>query len=119
MHGLNYNTRDYFQHYGTAPHYAVIGYEWLDEKFPGRWIGRRGPFNWPVRSSDLTSRNIFIWGYVKDIVFKEPCTSIMQLQNRIQEACGGITKAMCGKVCQSVAQQLRDRLEKNGQFLSS
>ena len=32
----------------------------------------------------------------------------MQLQNRIQKACVGITKAMCQKVCHSVAQQLRD-----------
>ena len=43
----------------------------------------------------------------------------MQLQNRIQEACGGITKAMGRKVCHSVAQRLRDCLEKDGQFLSS
>ena len=39
----------------------------------------------------------------------------MQLENRIQEACAGITKAMC----HSVAQRLRDCLEKDGQLLSS
>ena len=54
-----------------------------------------------------------------DIVFKEPCTPIIQRQNRIQEACAGITKAMCRKVCHSVAQPLRDCLETDGQFLSS
>ena len=43
----------------------------------------------------------------------------MQLQNRIQEACAGITTAMCRRVCHSVAQRLRDYLEKDGQFLSS
>ena len=43
----------------------------------------------------------------------------MQLQNRIQKACPGINKAMYRKVCHSVAQRLRDRLEKDGQFLSS
>ena len=43
----------------------------------------------------------------------------MQLQNRIREACAGITKAMCGKVCHSVAERLRDFSEKDGQFLSS
>ena len=43
----------------------------------------------------------------------------MQLQNRIQKACAEITKAMCRKVCHSVAQRLGDCLEKDGQFLSS
>ena len=47
--------RLYFQHDRAAPHYAVIGGEWLDEKFPGRWIGRCGPFDWSARSPDLTS----------------------------------------------------------------
>ena len=37
--------RLYFQHDGAAPHYAVVVREWLDEKFPSRWIGRRGLFN--------------------------------------------------------------------------
>ena len=88
-------------------------------KFPGRWIGRCGPFDWPARSPDLTPCDFFLWKYLKDIVFKESCTSFIQLQNRIQEACAGITKAMCGKVCHSVTQRLCDRLEKDGQFLSS
>ena len=43
----------------------------------------------------------------------------MQLQNRVQEACAGITKAMCRKVCHFVTQRVRDCLEKDGQFLSS
>ena len=47
---------------GTAPHYAAIGYEWLDEKFPGRWIGRRGPFDWPVRLPDLIPCDFFPLG---------------------------------------------------------
>ena len=43
----------------------------------------------------------------------------MQLQNRIQEACARITKAMCRKLCHSVAQGLRDCLETDGPFLAS
>ena len=39
----------------------------------------------------------------------------MQHQNRIQEVCAGITKAMC----HSVAQRLRDCLENEEHFLSS
>ena len=35
----------YFQHDGAAPHHAVIVREWLDEKFPDRWIDRLEPFD--------------------------------------------------------------------------
>ena len=50
--------RLYFQHNGAAPHYAVIEDERLDEKFPSRWIVRRGPFDYPARSPD----GIFFFG---------------------------------------------------------
>ena len=102
-----------------TPNYSVTVREWLNERFPGRWTGRHGPFYWPARSPDLTPCDFFLWGYLMDIVFREPCTSIMHLQNSIQEVCAGITKAMCRKVCHSVAQRLRDCLEKDGQFLPS
>ena len=113
--------RLYFQHDGAAPHYAVIEGEWLDEEFPGHWIVRHGPFDWSARSSDLTPCDFFLWVYLKDLkdmVYKKSCTSIIQLQSRIQKASAGITKAMCRKVYHSVAQRLRDCLEKDGQFLS-
>ena len=51
----------------------------------------------------FNTMRFFLGGYLKDIVFKESCASIMQLQNRIQEACAGITKAMYRKVCHSMA----------------
>jgi hypothetical protein len=48
--------RFYFQHDGAGAHYhyAVTVRELLDEKFSNHWIGRRGPFEWPARSPDLT-----------------------------------------------------------------
>ena len=52
--------RLHFQHDGAAPHYAVIVCEWFDEKFPSRWIGRRGPFDWPARSPNLALCNFFL-----------------------------------------------------------
>lgn len=36
--------RLYFQHDGAGPPYAVVVHDWLNEKFLGRWIGRREPF---------------------------------------------------------------------------
>ena len=44
----------YFQQDGAPPHYSRGVREYLDEKFLSVWIGRRGPIDWPARSSDLT-----------------------------------------------------------------
>ena len=52
--------RLYFQDDGAAPHYAVTVREWLDDKFPDHWINRHGPFDWPARSPDLTSCDVFL-----------------------------------------------------------
>jgi hypothetical protein len=77
----------YFQHDGAPSHYVVTVREWLDEKFPDRWIGRRGPFDWPARSPDLTPCDFFLWGYLKDTVFQTPPTTTVELRARIAEAC--------------------------------
>ena len=44
----------YFQHDGAPPHYTRHVREYLNESFPNRWLGRRGPVAWPPRSPDLT-----------------------------------------------------------------
>ena len=46
--------RLYFQHDGAGRHCTPVVRKWLNEKFTGRQIGRPGPFDWPVRSPDLT-----------------------------------------------------------------
>jgi hypothetical protein len=43
----------------------------LKEKFPNAWIGKGGPIFWPTRSPDLTPMEIFLWGYVRNIMYGE------------------------------------------------
>ena len=50
-----------FMQDGAPAHYATVVREWLDEHFPGRWLGRRGPHEWPPRSPDITPW-AFIYG---------------------------------------------------------
>lgn len=61
----------WFQHDGCPAHYSLVARETLDRKFSDRWIGRAGPVNWPARSPDLTSPDFFLWGYLKDKVYKQ------------------------------------------------
>ena len=98
----------YFQQDGAPAHYALNVRDWLNQKFANRWIGRRGPIEWPARSPDLAPCDFFLWGYLKNIVYQERPTTLDELKSRIRQACERIPVAMCEKACKSVA----DRLER-------
>ena len=51
-------------------------------------------------------------------MFKEPITTITELQERIEQACEEIPEQMCRKACRSVLQRFRDCLNNEGQFIS-
>ena len=54
-----------FMQDGAPPHFALTVRAWLDQHFSGRWLGRRGPHEWPPRSPDLTPCDFYLWGYTK------------------------------------------------------
>lgn len=76
-----------FQQDGAPAHYAVLVRRYLDLVFPNRWIGRCGPILWPPRSPDLTGLDFFLWGFLKDKVFRTLPGTIQEMENRILEGC--------------------------------
>lgn len=106
----------YFQQDGAAPHYANIVRDWLGQKLPGRWIGRRGPVEWPPRSPDLTPLDFFLWGVLKDMVYAEKPNTIDILKNTIKEKVQLINsdKELCRKVCHSVKHRYEMCIEVGG-----
>ncbi len=54
----------------------IAAIEALDENFPGRWLGRRGTFEWPPQSPDLTPVDSSVLGIVKDTVCAQPVNLI-------------------------------------------
>ncbi|XP_054449778.1 uncharacterized protein LOC129087027 [Pteronotus mesoamericanus] len=105
----------YFQQDGTPPHYALCVREWLDVHFEGRWIGRRGPLEWPDGSPDLTPPDFFLWGVLKDLVYKTEPRNIDELKDRIQDKFADITIELCRKACLSVVGRVRECLAQDGQ----
>ena len=51
-----------FQQDGAPPHYLGEVREYLNTRFPGRWIGRAAPIAWPPRSPNLTPLDFFFMG---------------------------------------------------------
>lgn len=50
-------------------------------------------------------------------MFKEPTTTITELQERIEQACEEIPEQMYRKACRSVLERFRDWLNNEGQFV--
>ena len=63
---------------------ANIVRTFLDEHFPARWIGRGSPYiTWLARSPDQTPPDFFLWGFVKDQIYRTPIRGLANLQERI------------------------------------
>ena len=89
--------RIHFHQDGAPPHYLREVREYLNTRFPGRWIGRAAPLAWPPRSPDLTPLDFFLWGFVKDRVFVPPLpANAVELRNNIK-----ISERLIKFVCRS------------------
>ncbi|KAJ8963208.1 hypothetical protein NQ318_018674 [Aromia moschata] len=72
---------------GCLAHHAVTVRKWLNSEFNEHWIGRDDPILWPPRSPDLTILDFYIWGCLKQTVYREPLENDEeQLKTRIQNA---------------------------------
>lgn len=106
--------RQIFQQDGAPAHYSQQARAWLDQHLPGRWIGRRGPCEWPARSPDLSPCDFFLWGHLRDLVYRTPPSTIPELRDRITAACGEIDAETCAHVCHSIPDRLRECLRLGG-----
>lgn len=101
---------------GAPPHFSKQVKDFLNETFPGRWIGRGGPQQWPARSPDLTPLDFFLWGHMKALVYKKKSQSKEELLHRIQDAAEQIKneRAMLKRVTTSVLQRATKCIECQG-----
>lgn len=104
----------YFQQDGACPHYSLIVRAWLDNHFPDKWIGRRGPIDWPPRSPDLTVPDFFLWGVLKDKVYGRNPRNINDLKIAITEEMQAISPELVQKVCRSVPGRYQKCIDNNG-----
>ena len=70
---------------GAPAHQLIAVRERLLEVFQRRVIALHLPVEWPPRSPDLTPCDYFLWGYLKDRVYRTPPQNIDDLRNKIQQ----------------------------------
>ena len=106
-----------FQQDGAPPHTNLQARALLNEIFPNSWIGKYGPHNWPPRSPDLTPPDFFLWGYVKDKVFRTPVQNVTQLKRRITQAIRSVTQEMLQNVWRNLENRLNAIIRENGRHI--
>jgi len=89
---LNKRGRMFFQHDG-APHSSREIRNFLNYRFPERWIGCGGPHNWPNRSTDLSPLDSSEWGWIKELVCSVKVVTRDALLGRILGATDRIRKS--------------------------
>jgi hypothetical protein len=107
----------WFQQDGASAHTARNSIIVLGENFPGRLVSLRGDVGWPARSPDLSIYDFFLWGYLKERVFKRRPHTLPELKERIIEEVDAITREMCERAVQSFRDRLQQCVAANGRQL--
>lgn len=84
LHRVGNLNHIWFQQDGASPHTAGDTCTFLRQCFEERVISKNFTYEWPPRSPDLTPCDFFLWGTVKDMVYKEGrASTVSELQDRI------------------------------------
>jgi hypothetical protein len=99
-------------------HTARFSKNTLKQLFPNRLISMRGDLTWPARSPDLSVCDVFLWGYLKSLVYADCPQNIETLKANIHLAISNIPEDMLSRCMQDVQQRCEECLCKNGGHLS-
>ncbi|GFW62370.1 uncharacterized protein TNCV_290441 [Trichonephila clavipes] len=86
----------------------------LDNANPGHWIGRQGPVLWPPASPDLTTLYFFLWGHLKELVYRYVVTTQIDLVARLHISCTSLDPAVLRHAMTSIARRALACLDMHG-----
>jgi hypothetical protein len=113
---LPFSQRLWFMQDGAAPHFSNIVRLWLNRNLGEHWIGRGGTIKWPPRSPDLTPCDFFLWGYIKERVYRpnNMPRDVDDLVDRIQFAFDQISVDLRRTVAMEFVNRLEECVRNNG-----
>ena len=102
-------------HDGAPAHRLLAVQERLRELFNDRVIAINNPVEWPPRSPDLTICDFFLWGALRDKVYKIAPRNVQQLTQRIKSEITSFPPRMFESAYNSFLKRCRECLELGGQ----
>jgi hypothetical protein len=106
----------WFQYDGAPAHFSVQTQQHLSTQFPDRWLGCGGPVSWPARSLDLNPLDFFLWGHLKEIVYRDLVTDIEDLTAKFHAAVVTIDADMLRRVQASIPRHVVACQRMHGHF---
>lgn len=103
-----------FQQDSASPHSARVVTDYLNQQFPGRWIGRYSPIRWPARSPDLNPLDFFLWGYCKTLIYKKLPKDVEELNDKLHNAIWTIEDDIIKKIPINLLRRMRTCIAMNG-----
>jgi hypothetical protein len=96
QHYINFLEQDLPELLENVPlqHFSRQVRQILARRYPNSWIDRGGPVNWTARSPDLTPLDYFLWGHLKNYIYREPVNNLEELNDRIHEALATVAPNM-------------------------
>lgn len=107
----------WFQQDGATPHTTRHVTDWLHQTFDGNFISFKTANVWPPHSPDLSPLDFFLWGHLKDLVYKPQPDSVAELKITIRREIRKISTETCAAVVQNVRRRLDVLIDQRGRHL--
>ena len=104
----------WFQQDGASSHTSIMSQNWLKDHFQSRVVSLKMDLQWPPHSPDLSPPDFFLWGHLKDKVYKDKPETLLELKESIREEIRVIPRSMCKRVMANFVMRLKKCLEQNG-----
>lgn len=97
----------WFQQDGATAHTARATLNLLQQLFGDRIISKGSQFAWPPRSPDLSAPDFFLWGYLKERVYRNKPRSIEELKENIRNEIAALGPEILEKVMDNAIARAR------------
>ena len=96
-----------------------IANHWLARNFGDRVISLKTNFVWAPYSPDLNPLDFFLWGHLKDVVYRDVPLSLQELKESITQQIHRIhnDKDLCNRVILNFLKRIRLCLQRDGGHL--
>lgn len=107
----------WWQQDGAPPHSVTEARQNITRLFQAKWIGNKGPVQWPARSPDLSICDFWLWGILKDRCYKRRPTTKQDMINRITREIAAITPQQIKKARKSIQKRIELIVQHNGRHI--
>lgn len=120
VQGMDAIERFWFMQDGALPHRTNDVFQVLDEHFTGRVIGLgypskySGGMDWPPYSPDLNPCDFFLWGYLKDKVYRAKPQTLDDLKEAITDEIQSLDRTTLKNVIRGFESRLHAAIEQEG-----